>query len=156
MCPSFRISWHLVMCCRSEREREREREDPNADTTSKPIFNSELQVTHDDKHEPNGTTPHWGWDEQGSHPQAGGCDWTTENETQVDTMRAGPATIQKEPISHLVRWTDVLRRVRGTLRSGGPKRIAPPLVEVSSPSGSDMMQRSRQRAFCDVVRPDYT
>jgi len=43
------------MHCRSESEKE----DPNADTSSKPIFNSGLQVRQDDKHKPNGTKPHW-------------------------------------------------------------------------------------------------
>jgi len=57
-------------------------------TSSKTIFNSELQVTHDDKHEANGTKPHRG-DGESLNTQAGGGDWTLGNETQVDTMKAG-------------------------------------------------------------------
>jgi len=74
------------------------REDPNANNTAKNNLYSN-KPERDDKHADQTVRSHTGNETNRVyiHRQGEG-DWTTGNETQVNTMRAGPAITQKETI----------------------------------------------------------
>jgi len=79
----------------------RERLDPNAnDISTEALFLLRIQVRHElNTHTTKTVGRHPGErDKQGLNTQEAAGDWTQGNRKQVDTMRAGLAITQQEPI----------------------------------------------------------